>query len=177
MRNTAAILIVEKSLLSLTADPNNYQVMDYRSGDFTRCLMISTRAALSQEQIFALFDIIPGMEYCELQRDAYGMSKGQWLHIDWTEGQIYYSTSLTENLLTCIVKLLCCFAPLGHALIRYNNLGSALYAKEKLNGFEYPPGNRLVVNFVDDGEDRCRYQTYTTSCLYSIDLWSQAMEV
>ncbi|XP_078478920.1 RNA-binding protein 45 [Lampetra planeri] len=99
------------------ADPGSYQVMDYRSGDFTRCLMMSTRAALTQEQIFALFDIIPGMEYCELQRDAYGMSK-------------------------------------GHALIRYNNLGSAFYAKEKLNGFEYPPGNRLAVNFIDDGEDR-----------------------
>ncbi|KAM8737940.1 RNA-binding protein 45 isoform 1-T1 [Acanthopagrus schlegelii] len=98
-------------------DPGNYQTMDYRSGDFTRCLMVSTRAALTQEQIFALFDLIPGMEYCELQRDAYGMSK-------------------------------------GHALIRYSNLGSALYAKEKLNGFEYPPGNRLAVNFVDDGEDR-----------------------
>nr|XP_046257122.1 RNA-binding protein 45 isoform X2 [Scatophagus argus] len=99
------------------ADPGSYPVMDYRSGDFTRCLMMSTRAALTQEQIFALFDIIPGMEYCELQRDAYGMSK-------------------------------------GHALIRYSNLGSAVYAKEKLNGFEYPPGNRLAVNFVDDGEDR-----------------------
>ncbi|XP_032396720.1 RNA-binding protein 45 isoform X2 [Etheostoma spectabile] len=108
------------------ADPGNYPVnMDYRSGDrlgdrsgdFTRCLMISTRAALTQEQIFSLFDIIPGMEYCELQRDSYGLSK-------------------------------------GHALIRYSNLGSAVYAKEKLNGFEYPPGNRLAVNFVDDGEDR-----------------------
>lgn len=98
-------------------DPSNYQQADYRSGDFTRCLMMSTRAALTQEQIFALFDLIPGMEYCELQRDAYGMSK-------------------------------------GHALIRYSNLGSAVYAKEKLNGFEYPPGNRLAVNFVDDGEDR-----------------------
>ncbi|XP_075899066.1 RNA-binding protein 45 [Nelusetta ayraudi] len=98
-------------------DPSNYQAVDYRTGDFTRCLMISTRAALTQEQIFALFDIIPGMEYCELQRDAYGMSK-------------------------------------GHALIRYNNLGSAVYAKEKLNGFEYPPGNRLAVTFYDDGEDR-----------------------
>lgn len=100
------------------ADPGNYPPMDYRpssSGDFTRCLMMSTRAALSQEQIFALFDIIPGMEYCELQRDSYGMSK-------------------------------------GHALIRYANLGSSVYAKEKLNGFEYPPGNRLAVNFVDDGE-------------------------
>uniref|UniRef100_A0A3Q3WA14 RRM domain-containing protein n=1 Tax=Mola mola TaxID=94237 RepID=A0A3Q3WA14_MOLML len=100
------------------ADPSNYQMMDFRSGEFTRCLMMSTRAALTQEQIFALFDIIPGMEYCELQRDAYGMSK-------------------------------------GHALIRYSNLGSAVYAKEKLNGFEYPPGNRLAVNFFDDGEDRC----------------------
>lgn len=98
-------------------DLSNYQPMDYRSGDFTRCLMMSTRAALTQEQIFALFDLIPGMEYCELQRDAYGMSK-------------------------------------GHALIRYSNLGSAVYAKEKLNGFEYPPGNRLAINFVDDGEDR-----------------------
>lgn len=99
------------------AEPGTYPVIDYRSGDFTRCLMMSTRAALTQEQIFALFDIIPGMEYCELQRDAYGMSK-------------------------------------GHALIRYSNLGSAVYAKEKLNGFEYPPGNRLAVNYVDDGEDR-----------------------
>uniref|UniRef100_A0A3Q3VZ95 RRM domain-containing protein n=1 Tax=Mola mola TaxID=94237 RepID=A0A3Q3VZ95_MOLML len=105
-------------LVPSTADPSNYQMMDFRSGEFTRCLMMSTRAALTQEQIFALFDIIPGMEYCELQRDAYGMSK-------------------------------------GHALIRYSNLGSAVYAKEKLNGFEYPPGNRLAVNFFDDGEDRC----------------------
>ncbi|TWW78436.1 RNA-binding protein 45 [Takifugu flavidus] len=98
-------------------DPNNYQVIDYRSAEFTRSLMVSTRAGLTQEQLFALFDLIPGMEYCELQRDAYGIGK-------------------------------------GHALIRYSNLGSAVYAKEKLNGFEYPPGNRLVVNFIEDGEDR-----------------------
>ncbi|XP_031695741.1 RNA-binding protein 45 isoform X1 [Anarrhichthys ocellatus] len=114
-RNTAK----QQGRRPLATDPGNYPAMDYRStsGDFTRCLMMSTRAALSQEQVFALFDIIPCMEYCELQRDAYGMSK-------------------------------------GHALIRYANLGSAVYAKEKLNGFEYPPGNRLSVNFVDDGEDR-----------------------
>ncbi len=64
------------SHFSFTAEPGSYPVIDYRSGDMTRCLMMSTRAALTQEQIFALFDIIPGMEYCELQRDAYGMSKG-----------------------------------------------------------------------------------------------------
>nr|XP_057917164.1 RNA-binding protein 45 [Doryrhamphus excisus]XP_057917173.1 RNA-binding protein 45 [Doryrhamphus excisus] len=105
-----------------SAEPPSYAVMDRstghgRIGDVSHCLMMSTRAALTQEQIFALFDIIPGMEYCELQRDAYGMTKGQ-------------------------------------ALIRYSNLGSAVYAKEKLSGFEYPPGNRLLVTFVDDGEDR-----------------------
>uniref|UniRef100_A0A8C7Y0S7 RNA binding motif protein 45 n=1 Tax=Oryzias sinensis TaxID=183150 RepID=A0A8C7Y0S7_9TELE len=99
------------------ADPGNFAVTESRAGDFTRALMVSTRAALTQEQVFALFDLIPGMEYCELQRDSYGMNKG------------------------C-------------AMIRYSNLGSALYAKEKLNGFEYPPGNRLVVYFLDDGEDR-----------------------
>lgn len=53
----------------------------------------------------------------------------------------------------------------GHALIRYSNLGSAVYAKEKLNGFEYPPGNRLAINFVDDGEDRSRY---THACIHII---------
>lgn len=55
---------------------------------------------------------------------------------------------------------------IGHALIRYNNLGSAVYAKEKLNGFEYPPGNRLVVSFFDDGEDRSRCHTHTTTVFF-----------
>ena len=51
---------------------------DYRSSDvMTRCLMLSSRAAVTQEQVYALFDIIPGMDYCELQRDAYGLSKGR----------------------------------------------------------------------------------------------------
>lgn len=95
-----------------SAESSGYQYLDYRSGEYTRTLMVSTRAAMTQEQYFALFDLIPGLEYCELQRDY------------------------------------------GQALIRYNNLGSAVYAKEKLNGFEYPPGNRLVVAYLEDGEDR-----------------------
>lgn len=99
-------------------DNNNYTSGDMWNSDMiTRCLMVSSRAAITQEQVYSLFDLIPGMDYCEMQRDQYGFSKGQ-------------------------------------AMIRYNNLGSAVYAKEKLNGFEYPPGNRLVVNYVDDGEDR-----------------------
>uniref|UniRef100_A0A3P8YZ58 RRM domain-containing protein n=1 Tax=Esox lucius TaxID=8010 RepID=A0A3P8YZ58_ESOLU len=103
---------------SITADPGSYALTDYRSSDIiTRCLMVSSRASVTQEQVYGLFDLIPGMDYCEMQRDPYGLNK-------------------------------------GHAVIRYNNLGSAVYAKEKLNGFEYPPGNRLVVTHIDDGEDR-----------------------
>ncbi|KAG9349479.1 hypothetical protein JZ751_027924 [Albula glossodonta] len=100
------------------ADASNYTMGDGRGTDIiTRCLMVSSRASVTQEQIYGLFDLIPGMDYCEMQRDPYGFNKGQ-------------------------------------AMIRYNNLGSAVYAKEKLNGFEYPPGNRLVVAYIDDGEDR-----------------------
>uniref|UniRef100_A0A1A8M7C1 RNA binding motif protein 45 n=2 Tax=Nothobranchius TaxID=28779 RepID=A0A1A8M7C1_9TELE len=98
-----------------TVDLGNYTAMDFRSSEMTSTLMMSSRAALSQEQVFSLFDIIPGMEFCELQRDQFGILKGL-------------------------------------ALIHYNNLGSAVYAKEKLNGFEYPPGNRLQVYFHNDGE-------------------------
>ncbi|XP_048872580.1 RNA-binding protein 45 [Brienomyrus brachyistius] len=99
-------------------DGSNYSIGDVRGADIiTRCLMVSSRASITQEQFYGLFDLIPGMEYCEVQRDPYGFSKGQ-------------------------------------AMIRYNNLGSAIYAKEKLHGFEYPPGNRLAVSYMDDGEDR-----------------------
>lgn len=54
------------------------------------------------------------------------------------------------------------FLSTGQIIIRYNNLGSAVYAKEKLNGFEYPPGNRLSVTYIDDGEDKTRYRRSST---------------
>lgn len=63
----------------------------------------------------------------------------------------------------------------GHALIRYANLGSSFYAREKLNGFEYPPGNRLSVNFVDDGEDRSRY-TQPHACIFSLKNTSMCLQ-
>lgn len=53
-----------------------------------------------------------------------------------------------------VKRAVCVSLPPGYAMIRYSNLGSAMYAKEKLNGFEYPPGNRIQVFFQDDGE-RC----------------------
>ncbi|XP_063069440.1 RNA-binding protein 45 isoform X1 [Engraulis encrasicolus] len=102
-----------------SADNSNYTSGEPWSSSemITRCLMMTSRAVLTQEQVHGLFDLIPGLEYCKIQLDQHGFVKGQ-------------------------------------AMIRYTNLGSAVYAKEKLNGFEYPPGNRLAVAFIDDGEDR-----------------------
>ncbi|XP_041117726.1 RNA-binding protein 45-like [Polyodon spathula] len=100
------------------AEASNFGVNEMRGSDsITKCLLVSSRASLSQEQMFNLFDLIPGLDNCEMQRDPYGYNKGQ-------------------------------------ALVRYNNVGSAVYAKEKLHGFEYPPGNRLVLTYIEDGEEK-----------------------
>ncbi|XP_006012349.1 RNA-binding protein 45 [Latimeria chalumnae] len=86
--------------------------------NISKCLSVASRVCLTQEQLFNLFDLIPGLEYCEVQRDPYsGYNKGQ-------------------------------------ALVRYNNVASAIYAREKLHGFDYPPGNMLVVTYFDDGSSR-----------------------
>ncbi|MGH0152138.1 UNVERIFIED_CONTAM: hypothetical protein FKN15_021959 [Acipenser sinensis] len=100
------------------AEASNFGVSEMRGSDsITKCLLVSSRVSLSQEQMFNLFDLIPGLDHCEMQRDPYGYNKGQ-------------------------------------ALVRYNNVGSAVYAKEKLHGFEYPPGNRLVLAYIEDGEEK-----------------------
>ncbi|XP_053327172.1 RNA-binding protein 45 [Spea bombifrons] len=78
-------------------------------------LMVVSRVPLVQEQIYSLFDLIPGLEYCEVQRDLY--------------------------------------SSYGHAIVQYQNISSAIYAKYKLHGFEYPPGNRLGVTYLNDGGD------------------------
>ena len=39
----------------------------------------------------------------------------------------------------------------GTANATFTSLQWAAYTKEKLNGFEYPPGSRIVTKFVPDG--------------------------
>lgn len=46
-----------------------------------------------------------------------------------------------------------CTVFVGYAVIQYSTAASAIYAKYKLHGFEYPPGNRLTVIFLEDGND------------------------
>ncbi|XP_018320723.1 RNA-binding protein 45 [Agrilus planipennis] len=75
---------------------------------FTK-LQVVTDPYVNQDQLWRLFDIVPGMEFCELRQD---------------------NRSRPSR----------CFAT-----VVYNSHQSAAYAKEKLHGFEYPPGSRLIV--------------------------------
>ncbi|XP_040827728.1 RNA-binding protein 45 [Ochotona curzoniae] len=78
-------------------------------------LSVVSRVPFTEEQLFSLFDIVPGLEYCEVQRDPY--------------------------------------SNYGHGVVQYFNVASAIYAKYKLHGFQYPPGNRIGVSFIDDGSN------------------------
>ncbi|XP_048468279.1 RNA-binding protein 45-like [Rhincodon typus] len=90
---------------------SNFETSEISSGEIiTTCLSLFTKYMLTYEQIYSLFDVIPGLEYCEIQNDP----------------------------------------NMGYAVVRYNNVASAVHAKEKLNGFEYPPGNQLRLNYIED---------------------------
>lgn len=67
--------------------------------------------ALTQDQLWRLFDIIPGLDYCRLHDDMNSRS--------------------------------------NTATVVYTSLPAAKYAKEKLHGFEYPLGERLIVKIQD----------------------------
>ena len=85
----------------------------YESGIGNR-LFVLVSPAITQEQLVRLFDLIPGMEFCEVKRN----------HI----------TGESR----------------GFAYITYSSIQAAMYAKEKLNGFEYPLGSKLIVKYAED---------------------------
>ncbi|KAF2893239.1 hypothetical protein ILUMI_12930 [Ignelater luminosus] len=75
---------------------------------YTRLQVIGS-PQLNQDQLWKLFDIVPGMDYCQLR----------------LEGRPRPVRSI--------------------ATVVYANAQAASYACEKLHGFEYPPGSRLIV--------------------------------
>ncbi|XP_069839108.1 RNA-binding protein 45 isoform X2 [Dendropsophus ebraccatus] len=96
------------SLYDKVSDARNQEGVSKR-------LTVVSRVPLVQDQLYSLFDLIPGLDFCEVQRDLY--------------------------------------ATYAHAVVQYQNISSAIYAKFKLHGFEYPPGNRLGVTYLNDGGD------------------------
>lgn len=83
---------------------------NFNTGGVTRLTVVAS-PVLNQDQLWKLFDLVPGLDYCDLRKDRKS-SGGQ-----------------------------------GRAMatVVYNNPQSANYACEKLHGFEYPPGQRLIV--------------------------------
>ncbi len=77
-------------------------------------LTVSASPSVNQDQLWKLFDLVPGLDYCDRPRDSRGSSS--------RGGKGYFT-------------------------VVYNNPQSATYAKEKLHGFEYPPGHRMVVRY------------------------------
>ncbi|KAJ8917529.1 hypothetical protein NQ315_005578 [Exocentrus adspersus] len=80
------------------------------SNDGYNKLVVIASPSVNQDQLWKLFDIIPGMEYCQLHYDG---------------DRVRPTRAIAE--------------------VVYANPQWASYAKEKLHGFEYPPGYRLIV--------------------------------
>jgi len=76
-------------------------------------LQVLCSLRMTEDQLWRLFDLVPGLDYCELYRDV------------------------RNN------------RAVGGAV--YTNARSASYARDKLHGFEYPPGERLIVKFDTSG--------------------------
>lgn len=72
------------------------------------------------------------------------MTNVQFNHIALYECSLFLGFACIETVCTVFV---------GYAVIQYSTAASAIYAKYKLHGFEYPPGNRLTVIFLEDGSD------------------------
>lgn len=51
---------------------SNFDKNDNRGQEaISKRLSVVSRVAFTEEQLFSLFDIVPGLEYCEVQRDPY----------------------------------------------------------------------------------------------------------
>nr|CAH0107847.1 unnamed protein product [Daphnia galeata] len=106
----------QSNIGSASSTTSNYDVFPYENHTaastegFSRLAVVAS-SSVNQDQLWKLFDIIPGLDYCE-KRETKNRQQGR-----------------------------CQYTAV------YNNAQAASYAKEKLHGFEYPPGQRLIVKF------------------------------
>ncbi|XP_045168628.1 RNA-binding protein 45-like [Mercenaria mercenaria] len=81
-------------------------IQDHQHNNCQR-LLVTAPLGLTQSYLHKLFNLIPGLEYCDLNEQT------------------------------------------GLAYVRYQTPQCAAYAREKLDGFEYPIGSRLLVRFTE----------------------------
>nr|XP_060635703.1 RNA-binding protein 45-like [Anolis sagrei ordinatus] len=97
-------------------DLSSLETSDNRSQEsVSRRLSVVSEFPLQRKQLFNLFDLIPGLEACELHQGLYSKRT--------------------------------------YTMVQYSNVASAVFAKNRLNGFEYPFGNHLLVTFIEDETD------------------------
>ena len=125
---------------SASSTTSTYDVVPYENHQlsnegYTR-LSIVASSTLNQDQLWKLFDLIPGLDYCEMKREA-------------KNRQVPKPFPSIAAQLSFLQKLFCSQQQQGRcqATVVYNNAQAAAYAKEKLHGFEYPPGQRLIVKY------------------------------
>jgi RNA recognition motif-containing protein len=105
--------------ISASYDMLSYMDTSQSNPEGIHRLSVSVSPSVNQDQLWRLFDLVPGLDYCDRSRDSRNGSGGGG------------GGSRTKGFYTVV----------------YNNPQSATYAKEKLHGFEYPPGHRMVVRF------------------------------
>lgn len=81
-------------------------------------IIVSAASELTQDQMWRLADLVPGMDYCERKPSGGDFNHGGY-------------PVASDNLF----------------VIQYKSLDSATHAKERLHGFEYPTGSRLIAMF------------------------------
>ena len=96
-------------------DMLSYMDTSHSNPDGNCRLSVIASSMINQDQLWRLFDLVPGLDYCELKRSDNRARDRQ------------------NNK--------------AFGTVVFNNPQSATYAKEKLHGFEYPPGHRLIVKF------------------------------
>ncbi|XP_073842484.1 RNA-binding protein 45-like [Musca autumnalis] len=92
------------------AEPS--QLLKLKRGEQSQptSLNVIVSKTIKQDQLWRLFDIVPGLDYCQILKEG-----------DYN----------------------------NEAIVVYHNPESAIYAKEKIHGFEYPVGERIIVKLSD----------------------------
>lgn len=116
---------------SVTSFVNNYPL---KGEPFTK-LQVLVSPMVTQEQLWRIFDIAPGMEYCRIFPDFRAKAVSFNLLIDLYHA-ILESTNFKANSL---------FQERLLASVTYSTPQQAAYARDKIHGFEYPPGQHMIV--------------------------------
>lgn len=108
--------------------PRRHPVANNSGSDSCRLTVLGS-SSVNEDQLWRLFDLIPGLDYCEV--DAPG-----FLSLDLIQfpPQVLEIDQPNQRIVGLAV---------------YTSSSAAAYARRKLHGFEYPPGQRLIVR----GED------------------------